>query len=212
MGFANPWQTTRPRILISRRTNYRRTAARRTFKAGGGCKNSPSAGPLGEHAIETVEHVTTMPLGEIDRLLVGCQIRVRANGPSHTSHTGGPISRETMRQNCPTPPARIMTAKNSRSRMAWPTICRVQRHPTCSWPPRKTPSRMSSTSPAKCRRCGVTLSGSSPAPTPIAKSPSSSPPIHSSQKAKACSAAKRHVYAIRCSGFSATNSAVPRSA
>ena len=96
----------------------------------------------------------------------------------------------------------LLSARNSGN----PSIARGR-------PGRRHHPRMSSTSPAKPRRCGGTLNGSSArtdADRQIHQS-SPSPPIHSSQKAKACSAAKRHVYVIRCSGFSATNSAVPPS-
>ena len=72
------------------------------FKQGEGARIRQALGPLGEHAIETVEHVTTMPLGEIDRLLVGCQISSAGEWSiTYVAHAARPISRETMRAKLP---------------------------------------------------------------------------------------------------------------
>lgn len=54
-------------------------------------------GPLGAQAIDTVEHVTTFPLKEIDRLLIGCQISsAGAWSFTYVVHTAQPIQRTAL--------------------------------------------------------------------------------------------------------------------
>ncbi len=72
------------------------------LKQGEGTKIRQALGPLGQQAIEKVEHVATMPLSEIDRLLVGCQISSAGEWSiTYVAHAVGPISRETLHAKLP---------------------------------------------------------------------------------------------------------------
>src|SRR3954452_773216 len=72
------------------------------LKQGEGEKIRQALGPLGQHAIETVEHVTTLPLNEIDRLLVGCQISSAGEWSiTYVAHAARPIAREALRAKMP---------------------------------------------------------------------------------------------------------------
>ncbi|HEX4415004.1 MAG TPA: hypothetical protein VH107_15315 [Lacipirellulaceae bacterium] len=54
-------------------------------------------GPLGAQAIETVEHVTTIPINEIDHLVVGCQISsAGAWSLTYVVHAARPIPRDAL--------------------------------------------------------------------------------------------------------------------
>ena len=156
------------------------------LKLGDAAKFRHALGPLGQQAIETIEHVRPLPLSDIDRLLVGCQISSAGEWSiTYVVHAATPISRETLRAKLPDATGKDHDGKKLRAR-EWHGLLSA----------RAAAPNVLVAAPedaiAGCHRprrpiaaaCGATLNASSPAPTPTARSQSSSPRIHSSQKAK----------------------------
>jgi hypothetical protein len=67
------------------------------LKQGESAKIRAALGPLGQEAIQTVERMTTIPLADIEQLLVGCQISSSGEwSVTYVVHAAKPISRESL--------------------------------------------------------------------------------------------------------------------